>query len=285
MKNLFVVLLVCVGVTANAQTKADSLLLTKTEWVNQDLDYLRFFKDSVIYNFDDIKHELLFDIKNKKLSFKVQYAVGGLDLRTEEFKFKISKLEKNKLVLAPIIEKDKIENNEYRKLNHNLFSKEKQYIFYNRGQLLSKVNFKKITFHASTCFGKCPSMSIQVNIDGTVHYQGRLYTKENKGNFEGKLSENDIYQLKKILNRSQLYGIEKNWEQKSKYNDTPRYNYIVELFDGKTIEINTNDQHPILDKLSEYFMNIHEIANLVKAKNRHKFDESNIDNYKVSYIR
>jgi hypothetical protein len=128
-------------------------------------------------------------------------------------------------------------------------------------------------------------MSIQVNIDGTVHYQGRSFTNENKGNFVGKLSDNEIYQLKKILNRSQLYEIDKNWEQKSNYNDTPRYNYIVELFDGKTIEINTNDQHPILDRLSEYFMNIPEIADLVKAKNKHKFEESNIDNYRVSYIR
>jgi len=285
MKNLLILFVLCFAVNMNAQTKADSLLLTNTEWVNKDLDYLRFFKDSVIYNFDDIKHELLFDIKNKKLSFKVKYAVGGSDLRMEEFKFKIKQLQKNKLVIVPIVEKEKIDSKEFHKLDYSLFAKEKQYIFYNRGNLLSKVNFKKITFHSSTCFGTCPSMSIQIDIDGTVYYQGRMYTKDFKGNFEGKLSKNDIYQLKKILNRSQLYDIDKNWEQKSKYTDTPRYNYIVELFDGKTIEINTNDQHPILDKLSEYFTNIPEIAQLVKSKNKHKFEESNSENYKVSYIR
>lgn len=285
MKKLLVILLVCYLTTSNAQTKADSLLLTNTEWINKDLDYLRFFKDSVIYNFDNVKHELLFDIKNKKLSFKVKYPVGGSELKTEEFKFKIDELRKNKLVISPIIDQAKIEKVAYRKLNYNPFIKEKQYIFYNRGQLLTKVNFKKITFHSSTCFGVCPSMSIEIDIDGTVYYQGRLYTKEYQGDFEGKLSKNEIYQLKKILNRSQLYGIDKNWQQKSKYNDTPRYNYIVDLFDGKTIEINTNDQHPILDKLSEYFMNIPKIANLVKAKHKHKFAESHIDNYKVSYIR
>ncbi len=285
MRNLLVAVVLCFALNINAQTKADSLLLTNTEWINKDLDYLRFFKDSVIYNFDDIKHEVLFDIKNKKLSFKVKYAVGGSDLRTEEFKFKIKELQKSKLVLVPIVEKEKLDDKGFSKLNYSLFAKEKQYVFYNRGNLLSKVNFKKITFHTSTCFGTCPSMSIQVNIDGTVYYQGRMYTKEYKGNFEGTLSKNDIYQLKKILNRSQLYDIDKNWEQKSKYNDTPRYNYIVELFDGKTIEINTNDQHPILDKLSDYFTNIPEMAKLVRAKRKHKFDESNKDNYRVSYIR
>jgi len=285
MRNLLILIMLCFALNISAQTKADSLLLTNTEWINKDLDYLRFFKDSVVYNFDDRKHELLFDIKNKKLSFKVKYAVGGSDLRMEEFKFKIKQLQKNKLVIVPIVEKEKLDNKGYRKLDYSLFTKEKQYIFYNRGNLLSKVNFKKITFHSSTCFGTCPSMSIQINIDGTVYYQGRMYTKDFKGNFVGKLSKNDIYQLKKILNRSQLYDIDKNWEQKSKYTDTPRYNYIVELFDGKTIEINTNDQHPILDKLSEYFTNIPEIAQLVKSKNKHKFEESNSENYRVSYIR
>jgi len=282
MKNLIIIIIMCFAINTSAQSTADSLLLTKTEWINKDLDYLRFFKDSVVYNFDNIKHELLFDIKNRNLSFKVKYIVGGSGMRTEEFKFKINKLERNKLVIAPIIEKEKIDNNAYRKLNFDLFSKEKQYVFYNRGQLLSKVNFKKITFHASTCFGTCPSMSIQVNVDGTVYYQGRLFTNEYKGNFEGKLSKNDIYQLKKILNRSQLFDIDKNWVQKSQYNDTPRYNYIVELFDGETIEINTNDQHPILDKLSEFFINIPEITDLYRAKDKHEFDESGIEQYKVS---
>ncbi len=277
MKSLIIVIILCFVINVNAQTKIDSLLLTKTEWVNKDLDYLRFFKDSVVYNLSETKHQLLFDIENKELSFKVNYRVGGSSLRTEEFKFKIKELKKNKLVIEPILE-----DKNYRKLNYGILSKEKQYIFYNRGHLLSSVNFKKITFHASTCFGTCPSMSIEINIDGTVYFQGRMYTYDHKGNFKGSISKNDTYQLKKILNRSQLADIDKNWVQRSKYNDTPRYNYIIELFDGETIEINTNDQHPLLDKLSKYFMDIPEIANLVRAKMKHKFEKSQIDYYRVS---
>jgi hypothetical protein len=279
MKSLIIVIILCFVININAQSKMDSLLLTETEWVNKDLDYLRFFKDSVVYNLSEAKHQLIFDIENRKLSFKVRYRVGGSGLRTEEFKFKIKELKKDKLVIEPILEK---KNRSYSKLDYSLLSKEKQYIFYNRGHLLSSINFKKITFHTSTCFGTCPSMSIQINIDGTVYFQGRMYTNDYKGNFDGSISKNDIYQLKKILNRSQLADIDKNWVQRSKYNDTPRYNYIIELFDGETIEINTNDQHPVLDKLSKYFMNIPEIANLVKAKERHKFEKSRIDHYKVS---
>ncbi|GEM_PF-3487487 len=281
MRNLLFTLVLLTAIFSFAQSSDSSKdLLTNTEWINKDLDYLRFDNDAVIYNFDNNKQEVFFDLENKKLSFKVNYRVGGVDFRTEEFKFKIKELKKDKLILEPIVNKEKKDNSDYKKLDYNLFAKEKQYVFYNRGSLLSKVNFKKLTFHSSTCFGTCPSMSVQINIDGTVYFQGGAYIDDFKGNFEGKLSKNDIYELKKILNRSQLQAINKRWEQKSKPNDTPRYTYIIEVFDGETIEINTNDQHPILDKLSDYLLNIPDKADLNEVPSKHQFDKSRIDLYR-----
>jgi len=282
MKNFLTLISLCFVVTMHAQYKSDSILLTKTEWVTKNLDYLRFFKDSVVYNLDETKHQLIFDLKNKKLSFKIKYRVGGTDVKTEEFNFKVKQLQKDKLVIVPIDKMEDLKRKNYSRLNANPFLKEEQLIFYNRGELISRVNFKKITFHASTCFGTCPSMSVEVRNDGTIYYQGRVYAKEFTGNFIGKLSAKDFYQLRKIVNRSQLNALDQKWKQKSRPNDTPRYNYIVELSNGEMIEMNTNDQHPILDKLSEYFLNIPEIANLVKTKKKHEFAESHIDEYKVT---
>lgn len=283
MKNIIIIIVLFFIATINAQSKADSLLLTKTEWVNKNLDYLRFYKDSVVYNLNENKQELLFDVKNKKLTFKVKYTVGGANLKTEEFNFKIKQLYKNKLVIMPVDNEDQLKIKNYGRLNTTPFLKEKQYIFYNRGQLISKVDFKKITFHASTCFGTCPSISVEIDSDGSIFYQGRIYAKEYTGNFIGKLSPKELYALRKILNRSQLKVLDQKWEQKSKPNDTPRYNYIVELKDGRLIEINTNDQHPILDKLSEYFLTIPQLVKLTKTRKKHKFEESNIENYRVTY--
>ena len=282
MRNLLFTLILLATLTSKAQSSKASTndLLTKTEWINKDLDYLRFNDGSVVYNFDNKKQEVLFDLENKKISFKVNYRTAG-DFKTEEFQFQIKELKKNKLVLVPVIEKEKIENNEYKKLDHSLFSKEKQYIFYNRGTLLSKVNFKKLTFHSSTCFGTCPSISVQINIDGTVYYKGKAYS-DKKGSFEGELSKDDIYQLKKILNRSQLRNIDKNWEQHSKRNNTPKYTYIIETFEGENIQINSNDQHPVLDKLSDFLLNIDDKADLHKVKGVHKFEKSTIELYKHS---
>jgi len=282
MKKFLILIPLCFVVTVHAQYKSDSILLTKTEWVTKNLDYLRFFKDSVVYNIDETKHQLIFDLKNKKLSFKIKYRVGSTDIKTEEFNFKVKQLQKDKLVIVPIDKMEDLKKKNYSRLNANPFLKEEQLIFYNRGELISRVNFKKITFHASTCFGTCPSMSVEVRNDGTFYYQGRIYTKEFTGNFIGKLSAKDFYQLRKIVNRSQLPALDQKWEQKSKPNDTPRYNYIVELSNGEMIEMNTNDQHPILDKLSEYFLNIPEIADLVKTKKKHEFAESHIEEYKVT---
>ena len=282
MKNFLTLLCLCFVITVQAQYKSDSILLTKTEWVTKNLDYLRFFKDSVVYNLDETKHQLIFDLKNKKLSFKIKYRVGGTDIKTEEFNFKVKQLQKNKLVLVPIDKIEDLKKRNYSRLNAIPFLKEEQLIFYNRGELISRVNFKKITFHASTCFGTCPSMSVEVRNDGIIYYQGRIYAKEFTGNFIGKLSAKDFYQLRKIVNRSQLPALDQKWKQKSRPNDTPRYNYIVELSNGEMIEMNTNNQHPILDKLSEYFLNIPKMADLVKTKKKHEFAESHIEEYKVT---
>ena len=280
MKKVFLVLLVLTSLNITSQTKADSLLLTNNEWVNKDLDYLRFINDTVVYNLNNDKQELLFNINKRKLYFKVTYRSAG-EIRNETFEFNIKELQNNRLIIEPSA-KDEAKLTQYRKLNVNPLLKEKQYIFYNRGQLISRVNFKKITFHSSTCFGTCPSMSVEVNNDGTVYYNGRSYTGDYSGSFEGKLDAKNLLELRKIINRSQLYVLDQKWKQLTKHNDTPRYNYIVELANGKVIEINTNDQHPILDKLSYYLLSITKKATLVKSEEKHTFATSTIENYRVS---
>ncbi|HBK70427.1 MAG TPA: hypothetical protein DDZ39_02020, partial [Flavobacteriaceae bacterium] len=98
MRNLLFTLILLATLTSKAQSSKASTndLLTKTEWINKDLDYLRFNDGSVVYNFDNKKQEVLFDLENKKISFKVNYRTAG-DFKTEEFQFQIKELKKNKL--------------------------------------------------------------------------------------------------------------------------------------------------------------------------------------------
>ena len=83
------------------------------------------------------------------------------------------------------------------------------------------------------------------------------------------------------MNRSQIMAIHKKWNQSTRSVDKPRFNYLVELKNGKIIEVSTNDQHPILDRISNYFINIPEVVELEKTNKKHSFEKPEINAYKI----
>ena len=85
------------------------------------------------------------------------------------------------------------------------------------------------------------------------------------------LEKNERIKLHKMLNRSMIAQINNDWKQTARPTDTPRYSYIIELRNNETIEINTNDQHPILDKLSNYLVNIFRKIEAYKNKRKTLF--------------
>ena len=174
-----------------------------------------------------------------------------------------------------------MEQEAFKKLDYEPFFKKKEYVFFNRKNINSKVNFNKITFLASTCFGTCPSFSLEINKDGTIYYNGRIYTKKFTGNFEGTLEEKEMLKLQTLLNNSQLKNMVSNWVQNTKPVDLPRYNYLIELNDGEILEVSTNDQHPILDRLSNYLVDIPKVAKLQKSNKKHNFQKPKISAYNI----
>lgn len=281
MKLLIRALFLCLIVSAFGQSKSSSSLLLKTDWVNKNLDYLKFYKDSVTYNLGGKKHTMFYDLNGKSVVFKEKYSVGGTDVREEKINFKVKSLTKDKLVIYPTDDQLDLDQEIYYKLDYAPFFKRKEFVFYNREKQVDYVDYEKITFHGSTCFGTCPSFSLEINRGGDVFYQGRIYTKEFTGDFEGKLEKDERIILHKILNRSLLFAVDNNWKQLSRPTDTPRYNYIIELRDGEIIEINTNDQHPILDKLSDYLVHITEKLELAKAKEKHTYKKPSLYGFEI----
>ena len=280
MKLLINVFLLLVCCTCFGQSKSDFLLLTQNEWINKDLDYIRFDSDTIVYNIQKKRNDLYFDLGKRTVTFEERFFNGGEAVH-ERMRFKIKNLDKNKLVVQPLDTKIELDQEGFVKLEYAHFFNKKELVFYNREQLVSRVDFKKITFISSTCFGTCPSFSLEINRDGTVFYQGRIYAKKYTGNFEGKLSENELYKIRKLMNRSQLLTIDKKWSQDSKSVDKPRFNYLIELRNGKTIEVSTNNQHPILDKVSNYFINIPDVVELKRSNEKHTFEKPKINAYKI----
>ncbi len=278
MKPIFRMLVFFLTITAIGQTtKKDSILITSIEWVNKDLDYFRFEQDTLIYNIANKKHKLYYDFGKNRITLKELYRVGGGEIKEEKLEFRIKKVNKKSLAIFPIDDKLELDQEIHYKLDYAPFFKRKSFTFYNRENQYDYIDYKKITFHGSTCFGTCPSFSLEINRGGDVFYQGRVYTKEFTGNFKGFLEKDERIKLHKIINRSMIAVINENWKQLSRPNDTPRYNYIIELRNGETIEINTNDQHPILDKLSNYLVNISEKLELKKQDERHSFVKPSVN--------
>jgi hypothetical protein len=266
---------VCFG-----QSKSDSLLLVKTEWINKDLDYIRFDSDTIIYSIQNKRNDLYFDLGKRTIRLEERFYIGGEDIK-EGIRFNIKNLDKKKLVLSPLDTQIELDQEGFYKLDYSHFFNEKEYVFYNRENVKTQVDFEKITFISSTCFGTCPSFSLEINRDGTVFYQGRIYAKEYTGDFIGKLSDNELYKLRRLMNRSQILVMNDLWSQKTKSVDNPRFNYLVKLRNGQTIEVSTNDQHPILDKISNYFINIPEVIELKKTHKKHHFEKPKINAYKI----
>ncbi len=281
MKILLNLILLFCSIFTFAQIKSDSLLLVKTEWINKNLDYIRFDSDTLTYSISDKRHDLYFDLGKRTLTMKERFYNGGAGMKEESIRFKIKKLDKNKLVFHPLDSKIDLDQEGMRKLMYEPFFSKKEFILFNRENVIEPVNFKKVTFIASTCFGTCPSFSLEINRDGTLFYQGRIYTKEFTGNFHGKLDKKQMISLHKLLNRSYIASIKEKWNQNTKPVDNPRYNYMVELVNGELIEVSTNDQHPILDKLSQYFIHIPEIVELSKSSKKHSFEKPEITAYKI----
>ena len=281
MKPLVKALILLCSIAVFSQSKTDSLIITNTEWINTDLDYLRFDVDTITYNLAGKRHDLYFDLGQRTLTFEERYAVGGIEKRKEGVKFKIKKLNKNELVIYPLDKKINLEQEAFKKLDFEPFFKRKEYVFYNRKNVISKVDFKKVTFISSTCFGTCPAFSVEINAEGSVFYKGRIYTKEYTGNFEGAINKTEMLKLTRLLNNSQMSNIAHNWGQNSKPVDTPRYNYLIELKSGEVLEISTNDQHPILDNLSSYLIKIPQVADLKRSNKKHSFEKPKITAYKI----
>ena len=280
MKLLLNIVLILCTIPLFSQSKSDSLLLTKAEWINKDLDYMRFDSDTIIYNIQNKRNVLYFDLGKRTITLEERFFNGGAEI-FEGIRFKIKSIDKNKLVIYPLDTKMELDQEGFRKLEYNHFFNTKELAFQNRENLISRVDFKKITFISSTCFGTCPSFSLEINRDGTVFYQGRIYAKKYTGNFKGKLTDKELYKLRKLMNRSQLLSINELWSQETKAVDKPRFNYIVELRNGEVIEVSTNDQHPILDRVSNYFIMIPEVIELEKSPKKHNFEKPKINAYKI----
>ena len=142
------------------------------------------------------------------------------------------------------------------------------------------LNFEKIIFHASTCYGSCPKISLEIlsNLDIKISSEffknGNEFEKdENRsGNFYGKLDSQTFEKLKKLIIQSKL----------TSYNINP--SKLLLCCDGavKTIIFYNNGKRNytkamfeprLLSELIAFLYEIDTKVNLNKTKETFKFEE------------
>lgn len=78
----------------------------------------------------------------------------------------------------------------------------------NKMNSVEMMEFDRIIFHSSTCFGSCPQLSIEVNRDGSTKLKRQFFTDKvepingRSGEFKGHISKTSLDELMLELSHS-----------------------------------------------------------------------------------
>lgn len=138
------------------------------------------------------------------------------------YQFRILKLNNEELQLQPLTP-----------LSEELFkfSKRIQVSTIEAKRLIPKNDqkFERIAFYSSLCYGRCPSMYLEIDAKGNIWFEGRHYT-QNDGQFRGKIPSAELLAIERKIRNIDFQNLEKD--------------YSVSWSDQQTcsIKIKTNDK-------------------------------------------
>lgn len=127
----------------------------------------------------------------------------------------------------------------------------------------STLRFNGLYFSSSTCYGSCPSMEFEIDSLGNINFEGRMNTGKFKGNFLGKLTNEQLDSFIDLLKSSALDYMP---EQLVGGIDFPNYNLII-LYNGKRKEIKGGHRYPFFNKpLYKFLLSIYKVTEMKKTK-------------------
>ena len=231
-------------------------------WVGENLEYLSVNDSLVSIELRTFKDDFKYQIKDNQLILKSSYDIstGNKDKAStvaDSTHFqRISWVTDSTLYYFDfkLINIDSLELKLNKVIGRNLSSPKKQYNFNRKSSLKEKkIHFKSVFFKGTTCFGTCPEMRIEIDSLGNTKFKGEKYTKPFIGNYEGKLSSNQLNSLIEILNRSELDRIPKNLPFMI---DAPTYKFIFN-YDNKKREVSGSMLPYFNREIVNYLLNIY----------------------------
>jgi hypothetical protein len=119
------------------------------------------------------------------------------------YQYKILKLNEEKLHLLPL-----------NPITHELvnFSKSMKLISLESQRIAQKNNleFQRIGFYSSMCYGMCPYLYLEIDAQGTIWYHGRAYT-EKDGLYSGTISQSELSLISSKVRNIDFQNLEKSY--------------------------------------------------------------------------
>lgn len=258
-RSLFLLLLTFIFTATFAQ----KVKIDDERWITKSLGHLYFVGKRVYYNFVGYAGtKSNYAIVNDTLIMADIYHTSSDNFqkqRKEEFKFLIRYIDKNRLYLKPV------EPNAIKLAGTNTYE------FTNFKNSYDKnINFSKIYFLSSTCFGNCPQLGIEIWPNGDYHLKAGEHADPYKGNYSGKLSKNQLDSLNFLLRHSELKKMNA-WEQGNQVTDAPNYYFAIDFINNKKkLSITTNEPPLNIIDLVNFMISSYKNVNLAPVTNQVK---------------
>ncbi|WP_183565045.1 DUF6438 domain-containing protein [Mucilaginibacter sp. SP1R1] len=241
-------------------SRAQGVRLDSERWITTSLGHLYFIDKKVYYNFvgyAGVKEH--YSIVNDTLIMTDIYHTSADNFKKErrdDFKFLIRHVDHNHLYIKAI-DPNAI------KLAGNT-----TYDFKNFKNSYDKnIEFEKIYFLSSTCFGDCPQLAIEIWPNGDYHLKAGDHAEPYKGDYKGKLSSSQTDSLNYLLKHSELKKMN-NWEQGNQVADAPNYYFAIDFTNTKKkLSITTNEPPLNIIDLVNFMISSYKKVNLVPVIN------------------
>jgi len=157
------------------------------------------------------------------------------------------------------------------KNSKEFFNNRKEIQFFRRKHFIdSSINFEKLVFRTTDCFGQCPVLNIQMDKEQNIIYSGEIYQDPVlSGDFTGKFSKEDLDTIVHLLRNCQLETL--RWRPTSCC-DAPMITLII-YYNDKRKYFKSMFPPKISDDLISFLYKINSKATLTRQDKSFDFEE------------
>lgn len=245
------------------------------KWINTSNDYMEI-RDSIT-NGNYIGNRVgtigkYFQIFGDTLSFQDRYTSSEDNYstkRVDRYNFKINALTDTTISISPITE-----------LGNELFKKDSILLVRQEYAIDKSIEFEKIIFHTTYCYGHCPIYHLEVNKDGkTKLYKEKVYKKSNRnsysvdsinmGHYSGSIPKPNLKKLEHHIQTCNLDNLEFDGQLCC---DGSIVTLIIE-YNGKRKYLKDMFPPRIAGNLIDHLYRICEEADLTKTNDTFEFEK------------